>query len=250
MPILGGPREKLEYSQNGPPGMSYRDSTDLEAATKTITATAEASGVGNADYSAVLTGITFSDSRLIIKRLCSRLAVTIDSFDTATHLYCRVYVDAQDADHRLFDLDWTTTGQKLSAVDMHSGALATLFNALKTGGNHTFYFFFWVDQANNAVISEARIWFAIGSCSVSTWTEIVQINHYGPIAFVSRVEKIGSGTPNLTYAQENGDWMYSSTTGLTVGNVLNYARSLWMNGTVATDLNCIRSLQITFRSES
>ena len=85
---------------------------DLEAATKTITAAVEATGVVNADYSSALTLPKPSDTRLVILKVAARLAVTIDSM-TAGHLYCRVYVDAQDADHRLFNEDWTSSGLNL-----------------------------------------------------------------------------------------------------------------------------------------
>ncbi|MEK7281607.1 MAG: hypothetical protein AAB037_04555, partial [Chloroflexota bacterium] len=115
-----------------------------EAATKTITATVEATGVGNADYSAALTVAAPADARLVVKRVAARLAVTIDSM-TAGTLFCRVYVDAQAANNRLFDLSWTTPGAKLAAVDTHSGNLAAVFNLLKDGAAHTFYFFFWVN---------------------------------------------------------------------------------------------------------
>ena len=98
--------------------LPYLENTgDLEAGTKTITATSEATGVANADYSMALTLSKPSDARLVVTRIAARLAVTIDSFDVAEHLYCRVYVDAQDANHRLFDEDWNSIGAKLDAVD-------------------------------------------------------------------------------------------------------------------------------------
>lgn len=86
--------------------------------------------------------------------------MAIDSFDTAIHLYCRVYVDAQDADHRLFDEDWNSTGAKLDAVDTLVGTKEPIFNLLKDGSAHTF--FFWVDQANDVVISLVQLWEAVG----------------------------------------------------------------------------------------
>ena len=102
-------------------GISYTPnsqySTDLETGTKAITATSEASGLANADYSSALTLPRPADARLAVKRIAARLAVAVDSFDGATHLYCRVYLDQQDAAHMLFDEDWTGTGTKLAAVD-------------------------------------------------------------------------------------------------------------------------------------
>ncbi len=57
------------------PGL--QNSEDLESGTKTITATAEASGIENTDYSAALTLPQPDDIRLEVKRVASRLAVTI-----------------------------------------------------------------------------------------------------------------------------------------------------------------------------
>lgn len=96
-------QEKIETITYTP---AVPGSGDLEAGTTTVTATSEASGVGNADYSAALTLPAPSDARMVAQRIATRLVVTIDSFDAATHLYCRVYMDVQDADHRLFGEDW------------------------------------------------------------------------------------------------------------------------------------------------
>jgi hypothetical protein len=147
--------EKLSYTP-GP-----QDSGDLEAATRTVTAAAEATGPGNADYSRALTLAKPTDARLTVQRIAARLAVTIDSM-TAGQLNCRVYVDAQDADHRLLDVSWTGAGAKLAVVDTHSGNLATIFNLLKDGASHTFYFFFWVNTGN-AVISLCQLWEGVGT---------------------------------------------------------------------------------------
>lgn len=125
-----GIQEKIE-SISYTPGV--QGSGDLEAGTRTITATVEASGLGNADYNQALTLAKPDDIRLVVKRIAARLAVTVDSFDAATHLYCRVYVDVQDANHRLFDEDWSSAGAKLDAVDTHPGASATIFGLLKDG---------------------------------------------------------------------------------------------------------------------
>ena len=143
-------QEKVETILYSP---GLQNSGDLEAATKTITALAEATGLANADYSKALTLPKPADTRLELERIGSRLSVTIDSFSVATILYCRVYVDAQDAAHRLFDLSWTTTGNQLAGTSTTSG---TLYPLLSDGQSHTFYFFFWVNQANNAVIKIGR----------------------------------------------------------------------------------------------
>lgn len=191
LPLAGEPigiQEKIEALAYVP---GLQDTGDLEAATKTITATAEAAGVGNADYSQALTLPKPADARLIVKRIATRLAVTIDSM-TAGHLYCRVYVDAQDAAHRLFDEDWTTTGARLDAVNTHSENLATIFALLKDGAAHTFYFFFWVD-AGNAVISVCQLWEGVGNCSTSA-AKVLSLTHQGFIGGKAYAVRVGTGS--------------------------------------------------------
>jgi len=64
-------------------GISYmpglQDSGDLETGTKTITATAEAAGVNNADYHAVMTLAKPDDLRITVLRIAARLGVTVES---------------------------------------------------------------------------------------------------------------------------------------------------------------------------
>lgn len=179
------------------PGL--RDTADLELATKTITATSEASGVGNADYSKALTmtapgTMSVPDTRLAIAEMGARLDVTIDSFDTATHLYCRVYVDAQDADHKLFDLDWDSTGAKVSSASLNAATKAVIFALLKDGAEHTFYFFFWVNQAVNAVISVVRVRYGVGLTENVAWTVVATLDFDGLISIAIAGDKVGAGT--------------------------------------------------------
>lgn len=236
--------EALTYSPN------LQDSGDLEAGTKTITATSEASGLGNADYSKALTLANPDDARLVIKRMGTRLAVTIDSFDTATHLYCRVYVDAQDADHRLFDEDWDSTGAKLDATSIHSALKSTIFNLLKDGTEHTFYFFFWIDQANNAIISLVQLWECVGSGNVNDSSAIaLEVVHTGFLSFAAKLGLQGTGTAKarfrpvddiwVYYIEQNGEGRFALTSLLakkegftiwtTLGTDISYLDHVWLN---------------------
>ncbi len=242
-----GIQEKIETIIYQP---GVKDSGDLEAGTKTITTTAEASGLGNADYNAALTLSSPDDARLVVKRIASRLAVTIDSFDTATILYCRVYVDAQDADHLLFDEDWDSAGAKLDAVDTHSAAKATILGLLKDGAAHTFYFFFWVNQANNAVISLVQLWEAVGTCTTGWSSYPLEITHTGLIQVSVSHTKVGSGTSGCHLMPlGSGSSMSESFTSdissrLSIGNT----PLIRLKGTVATDLNYISNINIGLRS--
>lgn len=144
--------------------LPYRkDSTDLEAATKTISATAEASGLPSADYNAALTINQPADARLAVLSIAARLSVTIDSDDGAHDLRCRVYVDLQDADHLICDLTCTTTGNQLSAQSMTAAVKPILFALLNNGAAHTFYFYFWSPGNHSPVISVVQLWEAVGT---------------------------------------------------------------------------------------
>lgn len=241
-----GNQEKIETLYYAP---GLQDTGDLEAATKTITATSEASGVGNADYSHAITLSKPSDARLTVKRVAARLAVTIDSM-TAGHLYCRVYVDAQDAAHRLFDEDWTGIGAKLDAVDKTSG---TLFDLMTDGAQHTFYFFFWVDSGN-AVLSVVQLWECVSTCTTG-WAEILRLDHQGLISFDIYAYKLGTGTAEfrLTSAVTGNPVTNIIWTGSGVGVgcplALVNIGSLRANGTVATDLNLVDNVTVILRSE-
>jgi hypothetical protein len=139
-----------------------KNSGDLETATKTVNTVAEASGTGNADYSVVMTLVKPDDARLQVLRIGARLSVTIDSLNAgSSRCYCRVYVDIQDANHLLFDLDFTTAANQLNAVTAHEANKATIYNLLKDGTAHTFYFFLWVNSGN-AVLSLVQLWEGIG----------------------------------------------------------------------------------------
>ena len=252
LPLAGEPigiQEKVESIWYNP---GLKDTGDLETGTNTITATSEASGTGNADYSQALTLPKPDDARLLLKRIAARLSVTIDSM-TAGHLYCRVYVDVQDADHRLFDEDWTTTGAKLDAVDTYSGGLSTIFNLLKDGSAHTFYFFFWVD-AGNAVISVVQLWEGVGSCSTSRGDNAycLEVDHQGFVALSSYLGRQGTGTPRFIIPTYDPWLDYYDVTGHgenpKVANLLAYTPHIIICGSVATDLNYTSMIELRLRS--
>jgi hypothetical protein len=172
------------------PGL--QDSGDMEAGTKTITATAEATGVNNADYHTVMSLTRPEDLRLTVIRIAARLAVTVDSI-TAGQINCRAYTDIQDAEHRLFDLHWTYAGDKLAATDTCSDNLSAIFNLLKDGGAHTFYVFCWVNTGN-AVINLCQLWEGVGTCSTDWWgTDIVTLSYTGWVSTASRLYVQGTG---------------------------------------------------------
>lgn len=238
-------QDKIEAIAYSP---ALQDSGDLEASTKTITATSEPTGVGSANYNRALTLVASPDARLQVLRIAARLAVTIDSM-TAGHLYCRVYVDAQDTDHKLFDGDWTSVGSKLDAVDTHSGAKATIFGLLKDGSAHTFYLFFWVD-AGNAVISAVELWEGVGTCDTGWSTYPVEIPFNGLLHFSTSISKVGSGSPgcHLMPMGLNTSMSISLQADIATGATVVKNPLVRLKGSVATDLNYLTALNVILRS--
>ena len=130
--------------------------------------------------------------------------VNIAGLGTATHVYLSVRVDVDDADHELFSKDWTSTGAKLDAVDTHSGAKSTIFDLLKDGQAHTFYFLFWADVASQATIDVVQLWEGIGSCQTAWTSPALRFNHTGLVFAYYKYAKIGTGTPFTILAADRG----------------------------------------------
>jgi len=127
-------KEKIETISYSP---GLQDTGDLETGTHTIVPTTRPA-IGSAQYSTSLTLPKPGDARLAVKRIAARLSVNIAGLGTATNVYLSVRVDVDDADHELFNEDWSSAGAKLDAVDTHSANKATIFNLLKDGAAHTF----------------------------------------------------------------------------------------------------------------
>jgi hypothetical protein len=247
-------KEKLEVLLYQP---GLQDSGDLETGTKTIAAAVEASGLGNASYTVSLTLPRPTDDRLVVKRICARLQVTIDAIAGGdTDLYCRVYVDAQDAAHRLFDLDWTSTGVKLLALDTHSAALSPIFDLLRDGNSHNFYFFFWKAGTGAGVtISLVQVWEGVGAKMVGAGTPYLGITHAGLLSGFMACSKVGTGSSSLRLCQGIQDTNYGSylvavisesPIPLTMG--VNFGVAI--NTTVDTNLAYLLSIFLTLRNES
>lgn len=235
------------------PGL--KNTTDLEAATKTISATSEASGTGNADYSSAQTMAIPTDTRLLIKMITSRLSVTIDSDDGTHDLKCRVYVDAQDADHLLFDLTYAATGNQLSVQDCNASTKAVIFALLKDGAAHTLYFFFWSPGNHSPVISVVQLWFGVGSSGTASG-EVMRLTHKGHAHFTSSSAVTGTGTRNqklvYTGGASNSAFYYyitPDTTGIMQSSEIVSDPTLATYGSVATDIVTIARVGITLRCE-
>lgn len=135
--------ENLVYSPD------IQDSGDLEAATKTITVTAEA---GTEDYSVALTIAAPASSKMAVTRLTTRLSVTIDSFTGATILNYRIKRGGTSIGTGTISTG-SSTGNKLVVNDVTTGTLT---------GAATYTIFFWVDQITNCIISVVELWVGVG----------------------------------------------------------------------------------------
>lgn len=251
--------ERIAYAPD------VQDTGDKEAATRVISALAEASGLGNADYSHALTLAAPSDSRLVVNRIGTRLSFTIDSFNVATILNCRVYVDAQDANHLLFDTSHNAASNKLAAQSVNASTKATIFNLLKDGAAHTFYFFFWVNQATSATISVVELWEGVGDAgTVGNYPLFLTLTHEGFVWANMRIGRVGSGTPEANIAHQNNSGSVNNsydsiadysghadyTGDRTTFTIAKTALYSGIHGSVATDLNYLIGCIYILRSES
>ena len=130
------------------------NSTDLEASTKTITATSKQA---TPDYTynipAGATRLVPPDARFTPKRFCGDIEVTIDSM-TATHLYCSVEFDDVEV------IDGTTADFTESGANQRERKDST--NAAHLDGVTTAKIYFWVD-AGDAVLSLVTVRYGYGT---------------------------------------------------------------------------------------
>ena len=239
--------EKIESITYNP---GLQDSGDLEAGTHTIVPTARPA-IASAQYSHSLTLPEPDDARLVVKRIASRLNVNIAGLGTAAHVYCSVRVDVDDADHELFNEDWTSIGDKLDAVDIHAINKAAIFNLLKDGAAHTFYFLFWADVASQATIDLVQLWEVIGSCSLTyNFPEVLRINHSGFASMYVSVAKVGTGNRNARIVfPETTCFIYNASSEFGLASVLLNNHAIALSGSVATDLYYLNTISIALRSE-
>ncbi len=242
--------ESLLYN----PGL--KTTGDLETGTRTIVPTSRPA-LGSAQYSAPLTLPAPGDARYAVKRIASRLSVNIISLGTATHVYLSVRVDVDDPDHELFNEDWTGTGTKLSAVDTHAGNKAAVFNQLKDGAAHTFYFLFWANVASQAQIELVQLWEGVGSSDTGGGSSCLELAHTGWLSVADYVGRQGTGTVSQCIFSSNNSFgqrlrTVTTATELAMGDstAISYDKIiLSVFGTVATDLNYLDTFRAILRSE-
>ncbi len=246
-------RERIETILYNP---GLKTTNDLESGTHTIVPTARPA-IGSAQYQAQLTLPKPDDARMLVKRIAARLSVNIAGMGTATHVSLSVRVDADDSDHELFSEDWTSAGAKLAAIDTHLGNKATIFNLLKDGAAHTFYFLFWADAASQARVDAVQLWEGVGSSDIAGGSTCLEISHAGWLSVADGIGKQGTGTANQCIfgsAVAIGQRFRTITTATELAMADNTALSydkviLSVFGTVATDLNYLDLIRAVLRSE-
>jgi len=191
----------------------------------------------------------------VVKRIASRLDVNIAGLGTATHVYCSVRVDVDDVDHELFNEDWASTGNKLDATDTYDFHRAAIFNLLKDGAAHTFYFLFWADVASQATIDSVQLWEGVGHCGggPDTAGRCLDIKHNGITSQSLGLGIVGTGTPTILLSLDPAaDWTHIAinTGSMLITQVLIPDTAfLATYGTVDTDLNYLTQLVFVLRSE-
>jgi hypothetical protein len=218
----------------------FQDSGNLETGTRTITATTKP---GSADYSASLTMQNADDGRLMVRRLCQRLNLHIDSFGgapAATRLYYSVAVNGVERASGEF----TAAGaDNPIAWDLTEGQ----FNL---GSANVITVYLWVDRGN-AVISVAQIWQGVGTCTIWWSSFPLEISHTGLVQVSANFTRIGNGTTSshlmalgsLASMSESLQADASSKLSIVSGSF-----AIRLKGTVTTDLNYISNINIELQS--
>jgi hypothetical protein len=249
-------QEKIESILYSP---DKKNTGDLEAGTHTIVPTSRPA-IGSAQYSSSLTLAKPDDSRMEVLRIAARLSVNIAGLGTATHVHCSVRVDVDDSDHELFSEDWVSTGAKLASANTHSGGKASIFNLLKDGAAHTFYFLFWADAASQATIDVVQLWAGVGQSQASGeyFKDILKIAHKGWGQVGLQSAKVGTGTTytsvfnghsqswNCALIQESTSTVQQMSSTLAI---LDEGFLIAQRATAAADLQYISTIKCVLRSE-
>jgi len=245
------PPDYIEYEP------TLKNSGDLEAATKTITATSKPA---TADYTYSFSIPKPDDDRVNVQRYAVRFQITIDSITSpTTTLYMEI--KEKNTDTLIASVTYATTGTKQNAFHYTSGSL---FDRLKAGGTCEIEFRFWVDAnaTGGAVLSQVQFWACVGckSAGPADLYKVLEIKHTGWIQFGCDAYGVGS--------TESHAWL-TSRKDETVGSWPNYSAflsepgqtyetmfcmgsrkwvhkkvELWMRGTVGTGINYIWVLRV------
>jgi hypothetical protein len=238
-------KEKIETIFYNP---ALQDSGDLESGTRTVIATSKPPAP---DYITNLTTPNVPDFRVIVRKLCQRLNVYIDSFNAgATKLYYSVEVNGIER----------VTGNFISAGSNNPVSWLLIEGQFNLGTANTIEVFLWVDSGN-AVISVCQLYQAVGS---NTSTEhvsagnILVVQHTGLISVGLTGRILGTGSPTFAIypleldSQSHGYRLFSRTGDYAraTPDCLALVRELNLRaqGTVETDINYFTEMLFILRT--
>ena len=231
-----GLQERIDFIDYQP---LLQNSGDLEAGTKTVTATAKP---GTADYTTTLTLPMPTDSRMQVKNVGGRLQITIDSINApATLLNYDVEINGVSKISGSFN----STGAKYDGVNLSGVDIAA-------GGQYDVQIYLWVDadSGGGVVVSVAQVWLAVGVYG-SDVKGILSLNHRGLAQFPKlSLLKVGTGSPSgfvfLKPQETAGLGEYQIDWNMRL-MLLGGEHYLSLYGTVDTDLLYIRALPVLLR---
>jgi hypothetical protein len=213
---------------------SLQDSGNLEVATKSITATSKP---GSAGYSVNLTTTDVNDSRVIVRRLCQRLNIHIDSFGgapPATKLYYSVAVNGSERVTGEFNL---SNADNFISWDLTLGQ----FNL---GSANAINVYLWVDQGN-AIISLIQLWQGVGSCTNGWSSYPLEIACTGLVQVSANFTRVGSGSSSCHFMPSGYSVPISELLQSDISSklsIVNGICSFRIKGSVTSDLNYFSNL--------
>lgn len=107
-------------------------------------------------------------------------------------LWCRVYIDEHDSDHRLFNIN-LMDGSQNPKVAPFTSASPTIFGLLTDGQAHNYLFFLFTDAATKD-ISALQLTVGVGATDDATSQNALQINHIGYAHITTEAARDGSGS--------------------------------------------------------
>jgi len=220
--------EKIEAIIYNP---GLQDSGDLEAGARTITATSKPTV---ADYAVNLTTPNVPDTRVVVRRLCQRLNIHIDSIGgvpPATKLNYSIVVNTTERAVGEF----TGVGaDNIISWDATEGQ----FNLESA---NTIEVFLWVD-AGNAVVSVCQLWQGVGTCTTGWSSFPFEIKHSGLAQVSANFSRIGSGSIGCHLMPLGTSSAMSESLQDDISSKISIVKgsfAIRLKGSIASDLNYI-----------
>jgi hypothetical protein len=214
------------------PGL--QDSGDLEAGTKTITATSKPQ---TPDYTTNLTAPNVPNSKLIVRRLCQRIYIHIDSFGgvpLATKLCYSIVINTVER----------ATGEFTGVGVDNFFSWDIIEGQFILGDPNNIQVFLWVD-AGNAIVSLCQLWQGVGTCTTGWSSFPIDVKHSGLAQVSANFARIGSGSIGCHLMPLGTNSAMSESLQGDISSKLSIVKGSFvirLKGSVPTDLNYLASL--------